>query len=66
MLAELLLRDPLVYPPPEPPLAFANDTVGTPMRESIITVAMSFVVFTMSSFLSIPMLGDSGYLTSLQ
>jgi hypothetical protein len=50
-----LLRDPLVYPPPEPPLAFANDIVGAPMRESIITVAMSFVVFNMSSFLSIPM-----------
>jgi hypothetical protein len=50
MLPEVpLLRDPLEYPP-EPPLAFAKDTVGAPMRENTMTVAMSVVVFKISSF----------------
>jgi hypothetical protein len=52
MLPEaLLLRDPLEYPPPEPPLAFAKDRVGTPIRENTMVAAMSFVVFK-TSFLS--------------
>jgi hypothetical protein len=52
MLPEaLLLRDPLEYPPPEPPLAFAKDRVGTPIREITMVAAMSFVVFK-TSFLS--------------
>jgi hypothetical protein len=52
MLPEALpLRDPLEYPPPEPPLAFAKDRVGTPIRESTTVAAMSFVVFK-TSFLS--------------
>ena len=44
-----LLRDPLEYPP-EPPLAFANETAGDPMRENTMMVAMSVVVFKVSSF----------------
>ncbi len=52
MLPEaLLLRDPLEYPPPDPPLAFAKDRVGTPIRENTMVAAMSFVVFK-TSFLS--------------
>jgi hypothetical protein len=50
MLPELpLLRDPLEYPP-EPPLAFAKDIAGAPMRENTIMVAMSVVIFTINSF----------------
>jgi hypothetical protein len=52
MLPEaLLLRDPLEYPPPEPPLAFAKDRVGTPIRENTMVAEMSFVAFK-TSFLS--------------
>jgi hypothetical protein len=50
MLPEVpLLRDPLEYPP-EPPLAFANDTAGAPIRENTMMVAISLVVFKISSF----------------
>jgi len=47
------LLEPLEYPPPNPPpLAFAKDTVGTPISEITIIAAMSFVAF-MTGVLSI-------------
>jgi len=56
---ELLLREPLEYPPPyPPPLALAKDRVGSPIRETTIIAAMSFVVFK-ASFLSIDVAGQS-------
>jgi hypothetical protein len=45
-----MLPEPLEYPPPDPPLAFAKETVGTPMRENTMVAAMSFVVFKTASF----------------
>jgi hypothetical protein len=51
LLVAPLLRDPLVYPPPEPPLAFANDRAGAPMRDNTMMAAMSVVVlFKIRSF----------------
>jgi hypothetical protein len=41
MLPEPPLRDPLEKPPPDPPLAFAKETVGTPMRENTIHAAIN-------------------------
>jgi hypothetical protein len=55
--AEPVPRDPLVYPPPEPPLAFANENVGAPTRETMRTVAMRCVVFK-GTFLSIQYRAD--------
>jgi hypothetical protein len=53
MLPEaLLLRDPLEYPPPDPPRAFARETAGVPMRAATMHDAMTFVVFKSSSFQS--------------
>ena len=49
---ELPLREPLENPPPDPPRAFAKETVGTPTRVKIMDAAMSFVVFK-TGFLSI-------------
>lgn len=47
MLPEVLLPlDPLVYPP-DPPLAFANERDGAPIRDSTITAATSCVVLKM-------------------
>jgi hypothetical protein len=44
MLPEVpLLLEP-EYPPPDPPRAFAKERVGTPIRDSMIVAAMSFVV----------------------
>jgi hypothetical protein len=40
-----MLPEPLEYPPPDPPFAFAKEIVGTPTRENAIVAAMSFVVF---------------------
>jgi hypothetical protein len=44
MLPEPPLRDPLENPPPDPPLAFAKETVGMPMSDSTIDKAISLVV----------------------
>jgi hypothetical protein len=52
MLPEPPPREPLENPPPDPPLAFAKETVGTPMRENTIHAAMNLVVFK-TDFLSI-------------
>lgn len=49
---EPLLREPLEYPPPDPPLAFAKEMVGTPIRDNAMHAAMSLVVFK-TGFLSI-------------
>ena len=47
MLPEVLLPlDPLVYPP-DPPLAFANERDGAPIRDSTITAATSCAVLKM-------------------
>src|SRR5574340_48778 len=46
---ELPLRDPLENPPPDPPRAFAKDTVGTPTRDNARHAAMSLVVFKAGS-----------------
>jgi hypothetical protein len=48
----LLLREPLEYPPPDPPFALAKDMVGAMMRDSTMPAAISFFVFK-TSFLSI-------------
>jgi len=49
--APLLLREPLVYPPP-PPLAFAKETAGAPMSEHTMAAARNVVVvFKIRSFL---------------
>jgi hypothetical protein len=40
-----MLPEPLEYPPPDPPLAFAKEMVGTPTRENAMVAAMIFVVF---------------------
>jgi hypothetical protein len=51
--------EPLEYPPPyPPPLALAKDTVGTPIKEITIIVAMTFIVFKIS-VLSIDVAGQS-------
>lgn len=40
--------EPPEYPPPNPPpLAFAKDTVGTPISDTTIIAAKSFVEFMM-------------------
>ncbi len=57
MLPEPPLREPLEKPPPDPPLAFAKETVGTPMRDNAIHAAMSLVVFN-TDFLSIDVEGQ--------
>ena len=43
MLSEPPLRDPLENPPPDPPLALANERVGTPIRDNAMHAAMSLV-----------------------
>jgi hypothetical protein len=61
-----MLPEPLEYPPPDPPLAFAKEKVGTPIRENTRVAAMSFVLFK-TSFLSIDVADQSGarlYLSS--
>lgn len=42
---ELLPREPLENPPPDPPRAFAKETVGTPIRDNTRHAAMTLVVF---------------------
>jgi hypothetical protein len=44
-------RDPLEYPPPDPPRAFANERVGIPISAATIQTVMSFELFDMG-FLS--------------
>ena len=58
MLPEPPPRDPLEKPPPDPPLAFAKEMAGTPMRDNAIHAAMNFVVFK-TSFLSLDVGGHS-------
>jgi hypothetical protein len=61
-----LLLEPLEYPPPDPPFALAKDTVGTPIRDNTMHVAMSFVVFK-TGFLSVDVVDQSStqlYLSS--
>jgi len=51
LLEAPLLREPLVYPPPEPPLAFAKEIAGAPMRDMTMTAARNaVVVFKIRSF----------------
>lgn len=52
LLPVLPLRDPLEYPPPDPPRAFAKERVGAPIRDNRMVAAMSFVLFKAVSFLS--------------
>jgi len=47
---ELPPRDPLENPPPDPPRALAKERVGTPIRDTAITAAMSLVVVKTGSF----------------
>ena len=42
---EAPLREPPEYPPPDPPRAFAKETVGTPIRDNTRHAAMTLVVF---------------------
>lgn len=42
---EFPLREPLENPPPDPPRAFAKETVGTPIRDNTRHAAMTLVVF---------------------
>jgi hypothetical protein len=60
MLPEAPLPPELLeYPRPDPPpLAFAKETVGTPIRDNTMNAAISFVVFK-TSFLSIDVTGQS-------
>src|SRR5574338_1653338 len=44
MLPEPPVRDPFENPPPDPALALANETVGTPIRDNAMHAAMSLVV----------------------
>jgi len=46
---ELPPRDPLEKPPPDPPRAFAKETVGIPTRDNTIIAAMNLVVFKAGS-----------------
>ncbi len=50
--AEPPLRDPLEKPPPDPPRAFAKETVGIPTRDKTMHAEMNFVIFK-AGFLSI-------------
>jgi len=59
---EPLLLEPLEYPPPDPPLAFAKETVGTPIRDNAMHAAMSLVVFKIG-FLSINVQDQSNNLS---
>ncbi len=43
------LRDPLEKPPPDPPRAFAKETVGIPTRDNTMHAAMSFMLFKVGS-----------------
>jgi hypothetical protein len=51
LIEEFPPRDPLEKPPPDPPLAFANESVGIPMSAATIQTAMRFEIFNMG-FLS--------------
>jgi hypothetical protein len=42
---ELLPREPLENPPPDPPRALAKEMVGRPTKDKTRHAAMSFVVF---------------------
>jgi len=58
LLPVLPLRDPLEYPPPDPPRAFAKERVGTPIRDNTMVAAISFVLFKVR-FLSIDVANQS-------
>lgn len=58
LLPVLPLRDPLEYPPPDPPRAFAKERVGAPIRDNTMVAAMSCVLFK-ASVLSIDVRNQS-------
>jgi hypothetical protein len=51
LIEEFPPRDPLENPPPDPPLAFANERVGIPMSAATRQTVMSVERFNMG-FLS--------------
>jgi hypothetical protein len=58
MLPEPPVRDPFENPPPDPPLALANEKVGTPTRDNARHAAMSLVV-VVTGVLSMKEVGGS-------